>query len=169
MAIQDEKLASGLMEDLAQARATAEKTSLGTGFSAPDDFDPKSLRIKSRVIGEKELNQSKVAITKLVDSLTFEASLLDEEKASVFRSKMKQKMNQYKMMLLRNASTIQEQMNKRRMDQKQQQAIWAGLGAAVGGVTQGVVANLYNSKQAKQLELTPDFELVPDVDSGGEI
>ena len=144
--VEMEQLKQGLIQDVAQAEGQAKKTSAAIGIDDTSAFAPRALRMSNRKLGEKELTSFNKALSKAVDDLTFEAGMLDEEQQSVFKSTLKQKYHQIKMISLRSAGELKFYMAKKGVDEKQRQAMLAGLVNAVSGVAQLGMTSVSNKK-----------------------
>ena len=146
--MEQNELMQGLVEDISGAKDRLASTQPA---DAMDYFEPKAMRIKGRIVGAKEMKAAQRAIDQVVQKLGFEAKLLNNEERGKMNRDLKKRLNQQRMFLMKWATEAQMQMAKKGLDQKTQQAIWTGIGAAVGGATELGVSSIGVKKPSVNL------------------
>ena len=143
--INTDTLKEGLMADLSEAEGKAKSTAEGLGVSELSNFSPRAIRAKNLVMGQAELGKLNRAIQKAANELIHESGMVDELEQDKFRGNLKQKMNQVKLLLLKNAGELQLFLRKKKLDQAQQQAIWQALGSAASGIGEFTISQVGGS------------------------
>lgn len=154
-----EKLKASLMQDLSDTKERAKKTSMALGVAEePSDFVPRAVRIAGKATGQAEIRRSQRQLERLVKDLAANSGLTDEVELGKFQSDMTKKLQQARLMIMKQTGEFKLKLAKMKIDQRQKQAamnLWtkigtmavgaalgAGIGIATGGVGTGLAIGL---------------------------
>ena len=147
MAIDDQELRQGLIEDVSGAKERLGQLG-GPPGEALQYFEPKAIRLQGKVLGEKEMKNLNRTIDKVVNHLSFEATSLNKEERAKMERGLRQRFNQQKMAILKFANEAQMRMAKKKMDEKQRQAIISAISQVISGGMEAGVSNIGTGKTA---------------------
>lgn len=145
MALDQEKLRQGLIQDIAQAQAVAGSARMASGspqISQDESFAPRALRAQGRTVGEKELRDNQKAFGDAIENLLSQTSITDKLEQDKFRSGLKKKFNQLQMLALKKAGDLRVEMQRQGIEASKQEAISNAFGDLMGNLGQGLITNL---------------------------
>ena len=153
MPYQTEELKKGLLEDLGQAQETASKGAESRGAPEEQAFAPRTIRYKNKAIAQGELEANKNKIEEVIQHLTTEAGFTDEIEQGKFQHDLRNKYNKFQLMLLRQAGQLEAEMSKRKMDQRQRQALLGAFVGVASSISEAVVSNIGTKSKNPSLEM----------------
>jgi hypothetical protein len=143
--LEKEKLIQGLSQDVAEAQAKVNQSSEGRGRINPVQenkaFAPKAIRIKGRLIADKELSELSKAFDTAVDRMVDTSSYATEQEYVGAKMDLRKKFDMFQLDAIRRGAKFEMEMKKRASDAAQQEAmegmfidtIATAAGAVVGG------------------------------------
>lgn len=159
--IEKEKLMAGLEADIAQAQGTVNQSSAGRGQILPTPenraFAPKAIRIKGRLIADKELSELSSAFDTAVDRMVDMGNYATEQEYTNAKMDLRQKFNSFQLDAIKRGARFEMEMRQRAADRAQQEAmegmfmdtIATAAGAVVGGPA-GAAAGQTISRSARK-------------------
>jgi hypothetical protein len=158
--LEKEKLVAGLTEDIASAQENVNKSAAGRGQILPTQqnkgFAPKAIRIKNRLIADKELSELSKAFDSAVDRMVDMTSYATEQEYTNAKMDLRGKFNQFQLDAVKRGARFEMEMKQRATDRAQQEAmdgmfmdtIATAAGAVVGG-PMGAAAGKTLAKNAR--------------------
>ena len=159
--IDQEKFKQGLIEDVANAQMVGAQSARSRGVQdEPSSIEPKALRIKNKIIGEKELADANRMIDQVADELTHRAGITDQFEAGKYRSQMRKKLHQFKMEMTKRAGDFEMRMNRDKLSRQEREAMMGQLTK----ITQGgaMMAASYDwNKKKPEVPVQGESRVVP--------
>jgi hypothetical protein len=142
--LEKEKLIQGLQQDIAESQATVNQSSAGRGRISVQEnkaFAPKAIRIKGRLVADKELSDLSKAFDTAVDRMVDNSQYATEQEYNSAKMDLRSKFNTFQLDAIRRGAKFEMEMKKRASDRAQQEAmegmfmdtIATAAGAVVGG------------------------------------
>lgn len=178
--LDQQRLAQGLQQDLAQAQATVNSGEQGTGVttapdSNPQSFGAKAVRIQGKIVGEKEMADAKAAFDKALQYRLENGQFANNLEKQRFASQMQREFNDFQLKILNAGAQMEYAHRGAMMDEEQRgQMINSFMGAVQGATMAAMMAKKAPPTANDQLEAnTKDFnqnyagETMSDPTAGG--
>ncbi len=143
--IEQAKLLEGMMKDLSQAEATQSSTEMGRGsVEAPGtndkrSFRPKAIRIKGKVLAQKELADAQKTMDQAIQYLTENQQFKNQSDRNAFKHELTKKMNQFQLDMLRQGAQMEFEFKKRGLERSEQEAMISMFSDAVSGASMAAI------------------------------
>lgn len=142
--LEKEKLIQGISQDIAESQATVNQSSAGRGritTAENKSFAPKAIRIKGRLIADKELSDLSKAFDLATDRMVDMSNYATEQEYTNAKMDLRSKFNSFQLDAIRRGAQFEMEMKKRANDRAQQEAmegmfldtVATAAGAIVGG------------------------------------
>lgn len=135
------RLKNSLEEDFTGATKRAQEKPGLLGVAGPQtkNIVAKSVRTKRGAVAQAEMDQLNMAIQNATEKLSFEAKLMNANDQERFRAELNKRMNQLRVMAVKQAGNFQIESVKRGLSQEEKQAMYGMMSQMFGGIAQGVV------------------------------
>lgn len=156
--IEQAKLIEGMQKDLADAESSYSSSEMGRGVvEAPGasdkrSFRPKAIRIKGKVIAQKELAEAHKAMDEAIQYLTENQNFKNQSERNAFKHELTKKMNQFQLDMLRQGAQAEFEFKKRGLEQAESEGMIQMLSDAVSGATMAAIGF---SKKKQTLGVDP--------------
>lgn len=154
-----EKLKQSLMDELTMAQKRVTESSEAIGVQETGQFMPKALRLKGRVIVEKELSDLQGSFDTAIEKLAGEAAFLNEAETAKFKNNLKNKLNAMTLALIEKSGLVQKQIANMKLDQAQSNAILGAIGQTAGALAKGIISGIAPKSSIPQSGLGLDSAL----------
>ena len=127
-----------LMKDVATAKERVAKGAEARGIRKIQDkdfgFEPKALRIKGKLVGQKELADLNRQIQDTVKELTFQVGQVEGGKQALFRRELTNRFNASRDLVLRSGLELEKRLTSEKLDLEDRQALIQGFMSAASGI-----------------------------------
>lgn len=144
MAVSETDLLKGLAEDVSKAREVVGSSRAGKGVSEREPelgFDPKAIRFQGKVIGQKQLAQSRNLLNKAIDHLASERQFLNQDERTKFKTEIQKRAREFQFKMFKQGLEIEKNLFKKKISGEQAQQQRQLFGSLVeNAITAGFLA-----------------------------
>jgi len=150
MAANDRELMAGLQKDISGAEKLVERSAEGKGIARPKGetgvFAPRAIRIKGKLVGQKELANTARSFDKAIEELTKNVQFQSAEERTQAKQSLKTKFNEFQLESLKRGLEFESGIKERFRNQAERQAQNEMFANITAGVIGGIVGNLPSPK-----------------------
>jgi len=140
------ELMAGLQKDISGAEKLVERSAEGKGIARPKGetgvFAPRAIRIKGKLVGQKELASTARAFDKAIDELTKNVQFQSAEERTQARQALKTKFNEFQLETLKKGFEFESGIKERFRNQAARQAKNEMFAKITGSVIGAIVTGL---------------------------